>query len=119
MRGAAVCVVLFVLSACGSPPPSERGAQAPGECSPGTATRGHPVDVNAAGVAELMTLPGIGRAEADEIVWRRETYGPAFSLSELATESRGGSSGDNGEPSLLDANAIDCLRDYATLSVPD
>ncbi|MGE0786414.1 MAG: ComEA family DNA-binding protein [Sandaracinaceae bacterium] len=77
------------------------------------------MDVNAAGVAELMTLPGIGESEAREIIWRRETYGPALELSELATESRGGTSADDGEPSSIDARTIECLREFAVASVEE
>lgn len=40
-------------------------------------------------------------------------------LSELATQSRGGTSVDNGEPSLIDSHAIDCFRDFATISAAE
>ena len=41
------------------------------------------VDINTASMEELMTLPGIGRAEANDIIDNRRSYGPYFSLDEL------------------------------------
>ena len=66
-----------------------------------------------------MTLPGVGEAEAEEIIWRREAYGPAMDLSELATQSRGGTAADDGEPSSIDSHTIDCFRDLATISLAE
>ena len=42
----------------------------------------HYVDINSAGRKELMTLPGIGRAEADKIIAHR----PYLSKTELVTK---------------------------------
>lgn len=42
----------------------------------------HYVDINSAGRQELMTLPGIGRAEADKIVAMR----PYLTKTELVTK---------------------------------
>ena len=41
------------------------------------------VDINAAGMAELMTLPGIGSAKAEAIVTYREEYGAFLSIEDL------------------------------------
>ena len=41
------------------------------------------VDINSAGVAELMTLPGIGSAKAEAIVAYREEYGTFLSIEDL------------------------------------
>ena len=43
----------------------------------------HYVDINSAGRAELMTLPGIGSAEADKIVANR----PYLTKTELVTKN--------------------------------
>ena len=41
------------------------------------------VDINRAGVNELMTLPGIGKTLAERIIAYREEHGPFTSLDEL------------------------------------
>ena len=41
------------------------------------------VDINSAGIAELMTLPGIGSAKAEAIVAYREEYGAFLSIEDL------------------------------------
>jgi len=48
-----------------------------------SATVGEPVNVNTAGVKELMTLRGIGRKVAERIVSYREAHGPFKALDDL------------------------------------
>ena len=47
------------------------------------AAGGAPIDINAAGVAELETLPGIGPATAAAIVDHREQHGPYATIDDL------------------------------------
>lgn len=46
-------------------------------------TTGEPVNVNSAGVKDLMTLEGVGRGVAERIVQYRTTHGPFKKLDEL------------------------------------
>jgi competence ComEA-like helix-hairpin-helix protein len=44
---------------------------------------GYLVDINRAGLSELMLLPGVGPSKAERIVKWREEHGPFHSLDEL------------------------------------
>jgi hypothetical protein len=89
MMGAAV----IAAPAIAAPTPS--GAPAPAETRAGPPVQ-HYVDLNSASRKELMTLPGIGKAEADRIVANRPylvktdlvsknvlTVGPFLSIKHL------------------------------------
>lgn len=51
---------------------------------PAVCVRPHVVDVNIAGVHELLVLPGIGRARAEAIVLERVRHGPFTRIEDLA-----------------------------------
>ena len=44
---------------------------------------GEPVDLNTAGLSDLMSLPGIGEKRAEQIITFRDTYGPIVSADDL------------------------------------
>ena len=77
----AIPVLLIVFSslvpwpAVGAPPrPAESSAEAPA---------GAPVNINTAGVKELMKLEGVGRQVAQKIVEYRDAHGPFKKPEEL------------------------------------
>lgn len=78
-----------------------------GKCPAGTATREKPVDVNSADFAELMTLPGIGRREALQIIENRRETGPCLDLSELTHETS------------IHPSVLPCLEGVAVAVVPE
>ena len=47
------------------------------------APSGEPVDLNTAGLSDLMSLPGIGEKRAEQIITFRDTYGPIVSADDL------------------------------------
>ena len=53
----------------------------------GKAAAGEPVNLNTAGLEELMTLSGIGEAKAESILQYREKVGPFQSIEELKNVS--------------------------------
>lgn len=62
------------------------GSLPPLTTAPGTprAPAAHPIDLNTAGPALLMTLPEIGEARANAILAYRQAHGPFRSVDELA-----------------------------------
>ena len=76
-------------SSAASASPFASPAMPPGHAPIAAGQRKHPavvehyVDINSAGRAELMTLPGIGSAEADKIVANR----PYLTKTELVTKN--------------------------------
>ncbi len=74
-----VVALLSFVSPAGSAPRGERASEAaqsgarPG--GPTAAAKAGPVNINTAGVSELMTLSGVGRTVAERIVQYRETHG--------------------------------------------
>lgn len=55
---------------------------------PQVAEISYPIDINKAGIYELMSLPGIGEVLAKRIIAYRETFGP-FSLPEEIMDVEG------------------------------
>lgn len=51
------------------------------------AAEGRPVNVNTAGMAELMAIKGIGEAKARAIIEHREKHGPFRNVEELKNVS--------------------------------
>lgn len=51
---------------------------------PALCVRPHVVDINVAGVDELLVLPGIGRSRAEAIVLERVRRGPFARIEDLA-----------------------------------
>ncbi len=68
----------------GRPDGSDNGIDATGTDSPNTAGT---VNINTAGVEELMTLSGIGKKRAEDIIAYREMNGPFSSTEELMNVS--------------------------------
>ena len=60
-------------------PPTQR----PSPDSAGADRAGLPIDVNAAGAAELQLLPGVGPATATAIITERERHGPFLDVDDL------------------------------------
>jgi DNA uptake protein ComE-like DNA-binding protein len=85
MRSEALLLALGLAAGCGlqalaAPVDAARGASAPRAAK---ATKvDPPIDVNSATRAQLLTLPGIGNAEADRIVAGR----PYLSKADLASK---------------------------------
>jgi len=73
-----------------APPPAAPApvAPVPAPATPAAARARGPVDINRAGRAELMTLPGIGARYADRIVALRERRG-GFARTEELLDVRG------------------------------
>ncbi|MEA2482950.1 MAG: competence protein ComEA, partial [Thermoleophilaceae bacterium] len=67
----------------GTPPPAAPVAPAVPVVALPASRNGDSVDINSAGVAELMTLPGLGRLAATRIVDHRQANGPFRSLDDL------------------------------------
>jgi competence ComEA-like helix-hairpin-helix protein len=63
--------------------PDFNGSPGPPEAEPAAGRPAGPIDVNTAGVGELVRLPGIGPVRAAEIVRVRELRGGYSSLDEL------------------------------------
>jgi len=85
MRSEVLLLALGLAAGCGLPAlaasvDAARGASAPRTAKPTKVAA--PIDVNSATRAQLMTLPGIGDAEADRIVAGR----PYLSKADLASK---------------------------------
>ena len=72
-----------LLVACLVASPSVAADVRPGEAVKATAPVGDKVNINTAGVKDLMTLEGVGRRVAEKIVQYREAHGPFKKPEEL------------------------------------
>ena len=70
-------VLMFAIAALAIAPSAARGAAPP---APATGER---VNINTAGVDELVTLPGIGKAYAERIVEYRQKNGPFKKVEDI------------------------------------
>src|SRR5712691_5263392 len=70
-------VLMFAIAALALAPSAARGAAPP---APATGER---VNINTAGVDELVTLPGIGKAYAERIVEYRQKNGPFKKVEDI------------------------------------
>jgi len=70
-------VLMFAIAALALAPVAARGAAPP---APPT---GEKVNINTAGVDELVTLPGIGKAYAERIVEYRQKNGPFKKVEDI------------------------------------
>lgn len=75
-----VALVALVLALCGFVVADARAAESKPAGTPGAA---QPVDLNRAGIDELATVPGIGKALAQRIVDFREQNGPFARVEDL------------------------------------
>ena len=62
---------------------SEKAAAAPKARTTASATATAPVNLNAASVAQLQTLPGVGASTAQRILEHRQKNGPFKKIEEL------------------------------------
>ena len=74
-------VLVFALAVLAFAPGTARGA------APQAAAPGEKVNINTAGVDELVALPGIGRAYAERIVEYRQKNGPFKKVEDLMNVS--------------------------------
>src|SRR2546428_13797274 len=72
-------VLMFAIAALVLAPAAARGATPPAPIS------GEKVNINTAGVDELVTLPGIGKAYAARIVEYRQKNGPLKKVEDIVT----------------------------------
>ncbi|PYT17414.1 MAG: hypothetical protein DMF51_02460 [Acidobacteria bacterium] len=70
-------VLMFAIAALVLAPAAARGATPPAPIS------GEKVNINTAGVDELVTLPGIGKAYAERIVEYRQKNGPFKKVEDI------------------------------------
>ena len=70
-------VLMFAIAALVLAPAAARGATPPAPIS------GEKVNINTAGVDELVTLPGIGKAYAERIVEYRQKNGPFKKIEDV------------------------------------
>jgi competence protein ComEA len=70
-------VLVFALAVVALVPGTARGA------GPQAASPGEKVNINTAGVDELVALPGIGRAYAERIVEYRQKNGPFKKVEDI------------------------------------
>jgi len=70
-------VLIFTLAALVLSPAVARGA------APAAPSSGEKVNINTAGVDELLTLPGIGKAYAERIVEYRQKNGPFKKVEDI------------------------------------
>ena len=68
-------VLMFAIAALALAPAAARGATPP--------PSGEKVNINTAGVDELVTLPGIGKAYAERIVEYRQKNGPFKKVEDI------------------------------------
>ncbi len=70
-------VMVFTLAVLALAPGTARGA------TPQAAAPGEKVNINTAGVDELVALPGIGRAYAERIIEYRQKNGPFKKVEDI------------------------------------
>jgi competence protein ComEA len=70
-------VLVFAVAVLALVPPAARGA------TPQPAASGDKVNINTAGVDELVALPGIGKAYAERIVEYRQKNGPFKRIEDI------------------------------------
>jgi competence ComEA-like helix-hairpin-helix protein len=64
------------------------------------------IDINRAGAAELMLLPGVGQSKAERIIKWRQEHGPFHALEELHKAAG------------INARDLDAMRSLVTLGEP-